>query len=205
VCERTDGHLTPAAQPVHDGAFGAQRHRRTRIVDGCDHFSRTRVALPNLDCDDALSRRRHAEFDGQECRDASAPLQSSKSSRGQHESIIVAGVQFPEARIQIAAHRQECRRRREVHELGDSPDAARTDSRRASERLPDSIDLLFRTLSGRQHDCVPWIFSRQHAGDLEPLREQCRHVFAAVNGEVHLAGEQRILDFLHEQALAADL
>ena len=124
---------------------------------GLISFSRTGIALSNFDCDDALPWRRHTEIDRQQRRDARAALQSSKSSRGQHECIIVAGVQFPQAGIQIAANRQERRRRREVHELGNPANAARADSRRFSERLPDSIDLLVSTLSGGQHDRVPRI------------------------------------------------
>ena len=49
------------------------------------------------------------------------------------------------------------------------------------------------------------IFSRKHSSDDESVRKQCWHVLAAVNGEVDVACEQRILDFLHEQPLASDL
>ena len=59
--------------------------------------------------------------------------------------------------------------------------------------------------AGRENDRVPRILARQHAADLEPVRQDRRHVLAAVDGEVDLAGEQRVFDFLHEQPLAADL
>ena len=43
------------------------------------------------------------------------------------------------------------------------------------------------------------------SGDRQAVGEHDRHVLAAVNGKVDLAAEQRVLDFLDEQALAADL
>src|SRR6266516_4408972 len=55
-----------------------------------------------------------------------------------------------------------------------------------------------------QYDSVPRILSRQHCTDGEPLRQERRHIFAAVDGKVDLAAQQRVLDFLHEQPLAAD-
>ena len=39
----------------------------------------------------------------------------------------------------------------------------------------------------------------------QPVGQHRRHVLAAVHGEVDVAGQQRVLDFLDEQALAADL
>ena len=60
-------------------------------------------------------------------------------------------------------------------------------------------------MPSRENDRVARILAWQHAGDLEPVRKKRRHVLAAVNGEIDLASQQRILDFFHEQALAADL
>ena len=160
--------------------------------------------MSNFNRDDALAWSRYTEVDGQERRDTSAPLQPSKSCRRQHECIIVAGVQFPEPGIQVAANREERRRRREVHELGNPSDAARADSGRLSQLLPDAVDVLLVAVSGAEHYRITWILSRQYSRDLEPFRKNRRHVLAAVNGEVDFTGKQRIFDFFHEQALATD-
>ena len=57
----------------------------------------------------------------------------------------------------------------------------------------------------RQHERVPRIFALEHRADLEPVGQQRRHVLAAVHGEIDVAAEQRVLDFLHEEPLAADV
>ena len=107
MSKRADRHLTPAAESIDDGAFGSQCHSGTRIADGRDQFSRAIVALSNLDGNDALTRCRHAELDWEQGGDARSPIQTSKSGCGQHECIIVAGVQFPEPRIEVSSNRQE--------------------------------------------------------------------------------------------------
>src|SRR5258708_420209 len=48
------------------------------------------------------------------------------------------------------------------------------------------------------------IFARKHARDGEPLRQDRRHVLAAVDGEIDFVTQQRVLYFFHEQAVAAD-
>ena len=60
-------------------------------------------------------------------------------------------------------------------------------------------------MTRRKHDRVARILAREHAADLESVRKQRRHVLAAVNGEVDVAGQQGVLDFFHEQPLAPDL
>ena len=56
-----------------------------------------------------------------------------------------------------------------------------------------------------QHHGVARILARQHGADLQALRQHHRHVLAAVHRQVDLVAEQRILDLLDEQPLAADL
>ena len=56
---------------------------------------------------------------------------------------------------------------------------------------------------GDQH--VTCIFARQERGNDETRRLRRRHVLHAVDGRVDAAGEHGLLDFLHEQALAARL
>ena len=59
--------------------------------------------------------------------------------------------------------------------------------------------------TSRQHQGVSGIFALEHRAHLESLGQHRGHVLAAVNGQVDVAGQQRVLDFLHEQALSADL
>ena len=52
---------------------------------------------------------------------------------------------------------------------------------------------------------VARILARQEGGELEPVRQHRRHVLGGMHGDVDAAGEQRLLDLLGEQALAAGL
>src|SRR5581483_8215363 len=56
----------------------------------------------------------------------------------------------------------------------------------------------------RENDRVERFLARKHTRDGQTVGENRRHVLAAVNGEIDLVPQQRLLDFLHEQALAAD-
>jgi hypothetical protein len=63
--ERPDWHLTSTTEPFDHCAFSSQRHSRTHVPDCPDHFSCTIVVLSNLDGNDALTRRWHAQLDGE--------------------------------------------------------------------------------------------------------------------------------------------
>ena len=63
--ERTDRHLTSAAQASHDGPLGHQCRRRRWIVDARDQLLHATIATADLDGDDALTWRRHTGLDRQ--------------------------------------------------------------------------------------------------------------------------------------------
>ena len=52
---------------------------------------------------------------------------------------------------------------------------------------------------------VARVFARQHRRDDQAIRQRRRHVLGRMHREVDVAGRQRLLDFLGEQALAAEL
>ena len=69
-----------------------------------------------------------------------------------------------------------------------------------------------RTLrQGREAWCllrkkhVARVVARQHAGDLQPLGQPSLDILQRMHGEVDMAVDQRLIDLLGEQALAADL
>ncbi len=161
--------------------------------------------MPDFDCNDPLTRCWHAEIDRQQGGDTRAPFQTSKSSRCQHECIIVAGVQFPEPRIEVPSNREEPAGRRECRKLRDSPYAARADPGCTAQLPSHEIEFLLGILSCRQHERVARILSREHAGDFQSFRKERWHVLAAVDGEVYVAGKEGVLDFLDEESLASDL
>jgi hypothetical protein len=57
----------------------------------------------------------------------------------------------------------------------------------------------------RKHDRVERVLARQHRAEGQPGRQDDRQILAAVDGEVDVAGQETVFDFLHEETLAADL
>jgi hypothetical protein len=52
---------------------------------------------------------------------------------------------------------------------------------------------------------IAWILALEHAGESDAGRQGGLEVFEAVHREIDAVVDQRLMDFLGEQALAADL
>ena len=107
MTERADRHLTAAAEAIHDSAFCSQHDGRIPVADRTRQLTGATIVLTDLDGNDALTGCRYADLNGQQRRDTRSPFQASQARRGQHECIIVASIQFPEAGIKVASNRQE--------------------------------------------------------------------------------------------------
>ena len=94
-------------------------------------------------------------------------------------------------------------RHHERRKLRDAPDAARADRRSPRRGAPAPPAKSVRADAVAQHARVARILARQHRGDVESLGQHGRHVLGAVHRKVDLAREQRVVDLLHEQPLAA--
>ena len=161
-----------------------------------------RVIGAYLDGDDALPRRGHALLDRHRGRDARAETEPAQSCRGEHQQIVVAGVELAEPRVEIPAHVQELGGGKPLPQLRDPPHAAGADARHRQAAGLWTLDLW--TMTGSTSASLGSSRSST-ARHLEPVGKHRRHVLAAVHGEIDVAAEQRILDFLHEQPLAADV
>ncbi len=58
---------------------------------------------------------------------------------------------------------------------------------------------------GRKHQRIAWILALENGADIQAIGQHRRHVFAAVNGEIDVAAEKGLFNFLDEQPLAADV
>ncbi len=127
------------------------------------------------------------------------------------EEIVLARVQLAQSRVEIPAHVLERGLRKQRAQLCDAPHAAGADAPGAHS-IGDALQILGsdpRTGTGvrpqhAQHEGISGVFTLQHGADLQPIGQHCRHVLAAVHREIDLAVQQRVLDFLDEQALAPD-
>ena len=132
-------------------------------------------------------------------------IQTAQAGRGQDQRIIVARVELAQPRVEIPANGLETGAGKQTRELRDAPDAAGPDAGRGSEEWPGPP-----AASRRRRPPGSTTASRGSSrGSTAPMRQPVgqngRQVLAAVHGEVDLAGQQAVFDFLHEEPLAADL
>ena len=92
--QRTNRRLTAAAEHRDQLALGLERGAGERIVDRRNRLRHFIVAGSDLDGDDALSRRRDAPFRRQCQRDSRDEAETPQPRRGQHDRMVVAGVQL---------------------------------------------------------------------------------------------------------------
>ena len=192
-----DRRAAGAVEHRQEGALAGERRGGVAIVDGVEQRARARVVGARLERDDPLPDRGQ-EFVGRQNRGggvgAFQPLQSGERQQG---GVDLAGVELAQARLHVAA---------KVHhrEIGTQP----LDQRLPAQRR-GADDRAMRKLVQRAalaaDEGIARILARQHRHDRKPRRQHGRHVLGRMHGEVDAAGEQRVLDLLGEQALAADL
>ena len=71
--------------------------------------------------------------------------------------------------------------------------------------MRDFLDGQCLRLRRRKDHGISRVFPRQHGANVEPLRQDGRHVLAAVHREIDVTDGERVFDFFHEQPFAADL
>ncbi len=196
--------LAAAAEGGDDGAFGIEGGGRRQVVHPLHRPPGPVVAGANLERDDALSGRRHAGLRRQRHGDAIAEAEAFQPRRGEHEEVVVAAIELPQPRVHVAPDARERRAVHERAELGDPPDAAGADARGRAERR-QQFRQRPRRGAVRQHERVAGIRPRQRGRHGEAVRQHRRHVLGAVYRDVDLVAQQRVLQLLDEEALAADL
>ena len=141
----------------------------------------------------------------------------AQACRGEDQRVVLAGIELAQPRVEVAADRRESRPGKQPRELRDAADAARADRRRAAKQR-DEISSVSTVRLSAGHSSVVSGFSR--TGSTTASRGSSRGStppMASPSGST--AGmslllctarsisprEQRVLDLLDEQPLAADL
>jgi hypothetical protein len=170
--------------------------------------ARPPVVAPDLDRDDALARRGDTDVQGERSGDARAKAEAPHAGRGQHQRRELTLVQLAQpAYPRCLGPASERRRQAGTRRAG--PPGARCSSRSVGP-APSQDAAAGRpchriSLAVRQHERIARVLPRQHGGDVEPFRQDGRHVLGAVDREIHLLAQQRVLELLDEQPLAAHL
>ena len=192
-----DRRVAGAVELGQAGALGAHAQGRRAVIERRQQRAQAVVVGAHLDADGALTDCRKnlpAVDDGRRLVEQAQPLQSGHR---QQRRIGLAGRQLAQPRLHIAAQGNDLEVRPEGQQLRLPPQRRGADGG-APRQLGDA-----RACPGEQR--VARILARQHRADDEPRGQPCRHVLHRMHRAVDAAVEQRFLDLLGEQALAADL
>ena len=123
------------------------------------------------------------------------PLQSGERQQGR---VDLAGVELAQPRLDIAAQRHDVEIRPQPlhHRLPPQRGGADDGAVRQLARGSSALRLMKASRTSSRG---------RHAGEHQPVRQHGRHVLGRMHREIDRAGEQRLLDLLGEQALAAGL
>ena len=126
-----------------------------------------------------------------------AEAQTAQAGFCEEDGIEVAVVDAAEARVHVSTKRLDA-------EVG----AQRSNLVRASQARGAHGGAARQQAERREllrHERIGWRFTWRKAGDHEARRQPRGKIFEAVHGEVRTTFEQRFLDLLHEETLAANL
>ena len=194
---RADGHLAAAFEAQQEGPFRGHGGGGAGVVEELQLFEQFGVVPAQFDAERALAdgrkHHRRVEFDGD------PPLQAEavEAGAGQDDGVVLAFVELAQAGVDVAAQVENRKIGPHGGQLGFTPQARGAD--------PGAVRQGGHTGAVVGEKGVPRGFPGRNDADEQPLGQFGGHVLHRVDGKVHFAGEQRVLDFLDEQSLAADL
>src|SRR6266852_1564849 len=194
--EGSNGDLAAAAQFLEQRTFAGGGGAGGAIIQKRQERPRCRVAVANFDCQGALSSGGGHHFHGDDLPNQLRLAQTVQARGRQNDGIVVAGFEFVQARIHIAAERVNLKIWTKHLQLGLTAQAAGTNSGPQRQRFDAG------ELHGTKN--VAWIFAGGNSGNFEIRRQFRGQVFQAVHGEVNPVFDQGLFDFLGEHALGAD-
>ena len=123
--------------------------------------------------------------------------QTIETGHGKQRRIGDALIELSKPRLDIAA------------EIDDAEVGAQTLHLRAAPQGRGANDGARRKFPKRRRRAtdkrIAHVGARQHGGDANPVRQHRRQILHRVHGESDVATEQRLVDLLGEEALAADV
>ena len=126
-----------------------------------------------------------------------AQAQAAQAGIGQQDRIGLARRQLRQPGVDIAAQHLDVQVGAAVERLRLAPQAGGAQLRAQRQ--------VFQLLRAAAQEGVARVLALGHGGDAEALGQQRRHVLHRVDRAVDAALDERLLDLLGEEALAADL
>lgn len=126
-----------------------------------------------------------------------AESQAHQSGGRWHDRVVVIGVELGEPGVEVAAQCGDSEVGPQRQQLRDASQAGGSDQS-AARQGGDVVEPI-------GDERITRILALQHRGQLEAVGQMHGHVLERVNGQVRVAALERQLEFLDEQALAANL
>ena len=192
-----DGHLTAALQTSIEGPFRRDAGMGGGIVERGDQGSGSGVVQPTFHPDRPLADGRQAEFRRQGDGDAFRQSQPLQAGGGQDDGVELARIQFRQPAVDVAAQAMNPPAWITGRQLTLPAQAGGADPRVGRQDVGVGISV--------GNEGVARVLARQNHGEPQAGGEIHRHVFHGMDGEIGVAVQQTLFQFLDEQALAADL
>ena len=154
------------------------------------------VLQTTLDTQRALPRRRQRQFGRDARRDARGETQPQQTGTGQNQHIKITPVQTRETGIDVAAHLAHVEVRKVRQQLATAAQAGRT--------YPGAVGQRVQCAPMPTDQCVAGVFAGADRRQSQAGRKIHGHVLHGVHRNIGGAGQQRLLQLLHKQPLAAD-
>ncbi len=195
---RGERRLAAAAHLREERALGGHRGSGGGVVNrGGGELTHEHVTAAGLDPEHALRDRRDAELERQQLRDPIGHAEAREAGGGEHHGVELAGVELRDARGNIAAQHLDLEIGTQREQLALPAHARRADACALRQRV-----------DGDRRACaqgIPRGLARRDRRDRKSVGELGGHVLHAVHREVGRTVDERLLDLLDEQTLAADL
>src|SRR5262245_6880585 len=192
--ERAKRNRAAAAESAAHGALSAHAERHRCVDERRKQRGDVRSRLEAFDAERALAGRRQAVLRVEARADALAQAEPDQSGDRQDHGVVLAAVELGEARLDVATQQLRLQVWMALEYLRRTPQAG-SSYHRSFRHFPER-----RKLRGDKR--VSWILALEDGGDAEARRQLGRQVLHRVHRELRAAVGQRVLQLLHEQALA---
>ena len=168
-----------------------------RVIQRRDERSNGNVTHAAFDADGTLADGRQQYFRCQFGADALAQPKALEAGTGENDGIELAAIELGEARIDVTAQAHDLKLRVERTQLTGAAQAGGADARALRQGV-ERIELV-------RDKGIARILAFADHRDMQARRASDGHVLKGMHGDVRAAVEQRLLQLLDEQSLAADL
>ncbi|MCY1352315.1 hypothetical protein D9M69_386050 [compost metagenome] len=192
-----DRHLAAAVEALVQRPLGAHPQRGVAVVQRLQQGMDLAVGTAAFDAHRALAAGRQAVLDTDPRADARLEAEADQAGGGEDDGVVFAGIELGQAGVDVATQELDLQVRPAGQQLRLAAQAGGADHAAGRQRV-EAGEII-------RDEGVARVLALADAVQAEALGEVHRHVLHRVHGDVRLVLQQRGLQFLDEQALAADL